>query len=311
MARKKTNNFIEVFKIFFSSIKTYFMYLDQTSKALAFPIFGQFISVILIFTITYFVSENASQIMSMIPFLNSDAAFFTTFIIILLPFFIIFLKAFYDYIILFSSLNLVFYTNSNKKKIKNLDFESYNNSIQRRLFKYIILMIISVPLMIIAPFLVLIYQVFAMENDISPIGAIKRSIKMIKANFIPAVIMIVLCYIVTYGFLPALFMWVCQKISLYYFVLSCCERFLTLLPAESYTLQVDLGIINEYINEIISPLSIAGFLTKSTFASLIIGFTLPFRCCCFTELYRLFDAKNIKENSKMTDEIVKRATSKK
>ena len=44
---------------------------------------------------------------------------------------------------------------------------------------------------------------------------------------------------------------------------------------------------------------------------LITGFTLPFRCCCFTELYKMYDSEKIKEFSKSTDEIVKRATSKK
>lgn len=172
-------------------------------------------------------------------------------------------------------------------------------------------MIISIPFMIIAPFLALVYQVFAMENDVSPMNAVKRSIGMVKSNFIPVIIMIILCYAVTYGFLPALFTWAAQKISLYYFMLNCFEKFLTLVPVENYTLSVDLGVLNDYINEIIAPLSIARFLVESSIASIIIGFTLPFRCCCFTELYRLFDAKNIKENSKMTDEIVKRATSKK
>ena len=44
---------------------------------------------------------------------------------------------------------------------------------------------------------------------------------------------------------------------------------------------------------------------------LVIGFTLPFRCCCFTELYKMYDSEKIKEFSKSTDEIVKRATGKK
>ena len=311
MTRKKTNSLIEVFKIFFSSIKTYFIYLDQTSKALFFPVFGQMISIIIIFTITYLMCTNIEQIGINFPALASSSGFLTALYILLIPFCIIFIKAFYDYIILFSSLNLVFYTNSGKKKIKNLDFDSYNNSIKRRIFKYIFLMLISVPFMIIAPFLALVFQVFAMENDISPMKAITRSIKMVKDNFIPIILMLILCYLLTYKFLPSLFIWTSQKISLYYFILNIFEKILTIVPIEEYIHQVDLGMLNEYINDIFSPLAIAKFLVESVITSLILAFTLPLRCCCFTELYRLCDSKNIKENSKMTDGIVRRATSKK
>lgn len=311
MARKKTNNTIEAFKIFFASIKTYFMYLDQTVKALVFPVFAQLLSIITILTITYLMCTNAEKIENNFPALASSSGFLTALYILLIPFFIIFIKAFYDYVILFSSLNLVFYTNSGKKKIKNLDFDSYNNSIKRRIIKYVVLMLLSVPFLIIAPFLALVFQIFAMENDVSPMRAITRSIKMVKDNFIPIIIMLLLCFFVTYSFLPSLFIWTSQKISLYYFMLNICEKFLTIVPIETYISQIDLGILNDGINEIFSTVSIAKFMVESTIAYLIIAFTLPFRCCCFTELYRLYDAKHIKENSKMTDEIVRRATSRK
>ena len=311
MARKKTNNFIEVFKLFFGSIKTYFMYLDQTAKALAFPLLGQLISIIVICAITHFMCTNILDLREKFAFLSSDSAFLTTLWILLLPFFIVFIKAFYDYIILFASLNLVFYTNSHKKKIKNIDFESCNNVIKRRLFKYIILMLLTIPFLAIAPFLSLVFQIFAMENDISPLGAIKRSISMVKSNFVPTVIMLILCFIVTYEFLPSMFIWAAEKISLYSFLVGRCENLLSLIPIQEYASQFDLGMLNESINEIFSPLPIAKSMAKMPVSFIVIGFTLPLRCCCFTELYRLFDAKNIKENSKMTDEIVKRATSKK
>lgn len=311
MPKRKTNNFIEVFKIFFKSIKTYFVYLDQTSKALLFPLLGQLLSVIAMFALAYLFNTNFDTIQKTLPFLNSEVNILVFLIIVFSPFVIIFAKAFYDYIILFSSLNLVYYTHSYKKKVKNVDFNSYNNSIQRRLFNYIVLMIIIIPSMIIAPFMCLAYQIFAMESDVSPWNAIKRSFSMVKSNFIPSLIMLVLCYVVTYKFLPDLFIWFSRKISLYYFMVSWGEKFASLLPFSSITNQVDLGILNDVINEMFSPIKIAKDMASSIISFLVVGFTLPFRCCCFTELYRIFDSKKIKENSKMTDEIVKRAVSKK
>lgn len=311
MARKKSNNFLSVFKVFFNSIKTYFMYLDQTSKALAFPIFGQLLSVIVMLTITYFVCTNVDDIKNAVPFFSSGNTLLITLYVILLPFLIVFLKAFYEFIILFASLNLVFYSYSNKKKIKDIDFDSFNSSIKRRFFKYLLLMIVSIPFLVIAPFLAFVFQIFAIENDTSAFGSIKRSLGMVKLNFVSTIIMLLLCYFTTYEFLPNLFIWASQKISVYYSMVNVCEKFLNLFPIESFTSQIDLGMLNDFINEIFSPLAIAKNMTAGIIMFLIVGFTLPLRCCCFTELYRINDEKNIKENSKMTDEIVKRATSKK
>lgn len=316
MARKKHKNFFEVFKIFFSSIKTFFLYFDQTSKALLFPIFGQLISVILIFTLTYFYNQNGNDIKATVPFLKTDQSLFIAFIVLLIPLFIIFVKAFYDFLIKFTSLNLLFYTHSGKKKVKNIDFSANDNVIQRKLLKYIILWILITiicipPLILLLPFTCLAFQVFAMEGDVSAFGAVKRSIEMVKSNIISTFIMLVLCIFITYMFLPALFIWAAEKTSVYYFMLNSGEKFVLSTPLPQMVSMVDLGILNDFVNEILSPLTIARNITEGIITFIILGFTLPFRCCCFTELYRYYDSEKIKENSKMTDEIVKRATSKK
>ena len=116
MARKKTNKFIGAFQIFFSSIRTYFLYLDQCAKHLAFPIFGQIIGIILIFTVAYFFIINVDNIKEINPFFENEKNLLISFFVIIAPLFLIFLKAFFDYIIAFTSLNLLFYTVSNKTK---------------------------------------------------------------------------------------------------------------------------------------------------------------------------------------------------
>ena len=119
MARKKSNKFFSVFQIFFSSIKTYFLYLDQCAKYLAFPILGQAISLILIFVATYYFAINIENIKNINDFFSNERNLLITFLVILSPLFLIFLKAFYDYIIAFASLNILFFTASKSKKSKN------------------------------------------------------------------------------------------------------------------------------------------------------------------------------------------------
>lgn len=308
MARKKSNKFIGVFQIFFSSIKTYFLYLDQCAKYLAFPILGQVISLILIFVATYYFTVNIESIKNINDFFSNEKNLLTTFLVLLLPLFLVFLKAFFDYIIAFASLNILFFTAPKGKKSKNIDFVANDNVIKRKLFNYIILMLLVSLSAIFAPlliFLTLSFQVLALEGDVSAFKAYSRSFEMVKNNFISTILMIVLCYISTYWFLPELLTWVCEKISLTTFAVTRFEIFATLLPLD--TINGYLTFINTNTNA--TELGMMMFSAMITF--LITGFTLPFRCCCFTELYKMYDSEKIKEFSKSTDEIVKRATGKK
>ena len=307
MARKKINKFTGTFQIFFSSIKTYFLYLDQIAKYLAFPVFGQLLGIILIFTVTYYFRTQFYNYINL-----------SVFYVILIPFLLIFLKAFYNYLVAFASLNLLFYTVSGKSKVKKIDFKANDNVIIRKMPNYIVLLfllsvigiIISIPpLLFISPFiwlfLCLCIQVFALEGDVSPIKAISRSVELVKNNILSTVIMIILCYIVTYWFLPNLFIWAFEKLSLVSALITPYEQFFELVPLDN---------INSYLslaNYSIDPLTIAKFAAEYTISFIIISFTLPFRCCCFTELYRNFDSNKIKEFSKETDEIITRATGKK
>lgn len=308
MARKKSNKFIGVFQIFFSSIKTYFLYLDQCAKYLAFPILGQVISIILIFVATYYFTVNIESIKNINDFFSNEKNLLITFLVLLLPLFLVFLKAFFDYIIAFASLNILFFTAPKGKKSKNIDFVANDNVIKRKLFNYIILMLLVSLSAIFAPlliFLTLSFQVLALEGDVSAFKAYSRSFEMVKNNFISTILMIVLCYISTYWFLPELLTWVCEKISLTTFAVTRFEIFATLLPLD--TINGYLTFINTNTNA--TELGMMMFSAMITF--LITGFTLPFRCCCFTELYKMYDSEKIKEFSKSTDEIVKRATGKK
>lgn len=315
MARQKTNNFIEVFKIFFRSIKTYFLYLDQCGKYLVFPIIGQLISIFIIFACTYYFIVNIDNIRNLAGFLQSDKNLLITLFVILLPAFLVFIRAFYKYIIAFEALNILFFTVSPNKKVKQIDFVANDKVIERRLFGYIILMLLVTilltipPLIFIAPiswiFLCLSFQIFALEPDTSAIKAVFRSIELVKGNVIPTLILLILCYIATYWFMVNLFIWVFDKLSITHFFINLSIPFVELLPLKAYN--EILSIVNTQIDSI----TIAKTFVESAVCFLVLGFTLPFRCCCFTELYKLLDSQKIKEFSKNTEEIVTRATGKK
>ncbi len=315
MTRKKSNKIIDVFRIFFSSIKTYFLYLDQCVKYLLFPIFGQLISLIILFTIVYYFNTNIDNIRNISAFFEDDKHLFVIYSLTLLPFLIVFIKAVYDYIIAFCALNLLFYTVSNKKKVKDIDFGANRKVIERKIINYVILiflvtfLLIVPPLIFVAPiiwvFLSLSFQVLSFENDISGQRAISRSIELVKGNVIPTVILLLLCSIVTYWFLPSMFIWACEKLSLITFMIGRIETFVNLLSLDS------LNELLSIINFKLDSLTIAKYMAENVVTLIVIAFTLPFRCCCFTQLYKLYDSEKIKDFSKESDEIIVRATGKK
>lgn len=313
MAKKKSSKILGALSIFFSSAKTYFLYLDQCFKYLLFPIFGQLIGLALIFTCTYYFNINKENISNISPFF--DKHLYTIFYIVLLPFFAIFIKAFYDYMLAFCGLNLLFYTVSNKKKVKDINFKANKDVIKRRFFQYVLLLLLVTllliipPLIIVAPiiwvFLCLSFQVFSFENGSSAFKSISRSIELVKGNFIPTTILLILCFVSTYLFLPSLFVWACDKISVTSFLINRIEIIAQMLPLDDY------NNLLSFVNYQIDALMIAKNLAESLIAFVVIGFSLPFRCCCFTELYKLYDSDKIKEFSKSTDDIIERATGKK
>ncbi len=315
MAKRKKNNFIEVFKIFFSSIKTYFLYLDRLAAYMAFPVFGQMISIIILFSLTYYFNTNIETLRAFPFFAQNDNKLLTVFFIILFPFIFIFLRAFYKYLIAFESLNIMFFTLSKNKKAKNTDFKSNDKSIERRLFGYVILMLVVTLMLVVPPlffvspviwvFLCLAFQVYALEPDVSPFGAIARSMKLTARNFIPTSVMLLLCFVSTYWFLTELFVWALDKLAITHFFINTIIPFINLLPIDAYNQILSIANIN------IDSVTIAKSVIESTVSFILIAYTLPFRCCCFTELYKLYDFENIKEYSKESEEIIKRASGKK
>ena len=321
MARKKSNKFVGTFQIFLSSFKTYFLYLDQLLKYMAFPVLGQLLSVVLMFTLAYYFRLHLEGLSTNEIFAHKINNLYILFFIILFPLILVFMKSFYEYLIAFTALNTVFYT-ANKNKAKKVDFKACNAVITRRLGSYIFLMLLVTLLFIIPPiaffapivafFLSFVFQVFALENGSSATNAIKRSFQIVAENIIPTLIMLILCYATTYEFLPKLFVWVAEKTSILYFLMNMWENFFEITIVSN--IRDIIAIVNSTVSGLnisIDAITISRYAVEATISYIVVAFTLPLRCCCFTELYRLCDSNKIKEISKESDEIISRATSKK
>ena len=123
MSHKKSNKIISIFQIFFYSVKTYFLYLDQITKRLLFPVFGQLISLYMLGFIAYFFNRNYDNLRKSYPFFENDTNYYLIILITILPFLIIFIKAMYEYIISLTSMNILFFTVS-PSRIPSLTFST-------------------------------------------------------------------------------------------------------------------------------------------------------------------------------------------
>ena len=303
MARKKRKASLNIFKIFFGSVKVYFLYLDKFVKYLMFPVMGQILGLIVLFTVAYLFNVNAASLQEKIPFLSDEKNFFIAYLICLAPFFAIFIKAFYEYIIAFTSLNSVCYIITPKKKVQDIDFKTHDSAIERRLFPYIALlffasiisMVLCVPVFwIFAPFIVLMFQVFALEQSAGPLSSISRSIDLVKGHYFVTLMAIILAGVLTYMLIPGLFMWALDYFKITPFLNAPVEKFVSIIP-------MDLNNINTFLTSLavskITTSDLARMLTESTIYSVFIMFTLPLRCCVFTNLYAALDIDAIGKNS--------------
>lgn len=309
MGRKKNNKFLSTISIFFKSLKVYFMYLDKTAKYMLVPIFGQIAGLVLIFFVTYYFNSNIKYLMKFKFFANNPENIIFALFIVLLPFLALFLYSLYKYIIAFCSLNIIFYTLTPKKNTaKNIDFEASDNCIERRLFQYVILMFLVSILCLFPPLwivLCLSFQVFSLEPESNCFQAIARSLKFTLENMLIVIFMLIIVFAFSYWFLPSLFLWALEKMSIVSFITAKLEFYLRILPYS------DWNKILSVFGHSLDSVTIARSTTELTLMSIITGFTLPFRCACFTELYRILDNEQIKEYSKEDEEIIKRASKKK
>ena len=125
--------------------------------------------------------------MQKIPALNDFSILFLIAILITLPGLVIFVKAFWEYLIAYGAVNSML--ENMLKSGKVYDFDAHTELIKRRSVPFVglwllfgIYSILSVcpllwvPAGVFAVFFVLIFQVFTYEPELSPIGCAKRSL---------------------------------------------------------------------------------------------------------------------------------------
>lgn len=221
-----------IFKIFSTSFILYMKNILPLTRVMLFPVFGQIFGIVLILGIAFFYSEfYLSKIVAGIYNHNPILAVSGMFILIV-PGFVLFIKAFWEYLVVMISLNTMVRDIDRTGKFEN--FKMHNSRVAARKKDYIILLliitliwiaIVSLPFLSLIPssfigsasgkilygFAVIItviltiivsvklclaFQVFSFET-LSPSETIKKSSNILKNNFWRTVIMGIILYIIT------------------------------------------------------------------------------------------------------------------
>lgn len=308
MAKKKEPVIISALKIFFEGTKLYFKNVGKFLAYMSFPVLGQVIGVVLIFTTVHLFGNNIEKIVAINPALNNISVMLITMLLLTIPSFMLFFAAFWKYLVAMGALNSM--ANNLISSAKLEDLSIHNDTVTRRmpafLFLVLILSIISlvglipllwVVLLVVMIYLSLVFQIFALEENLNAVEIIKKSFQMVKGNFFKTTFVLFLLWLFTYNILPELFNYAFEKLNLYNYLCIPVEAFSRNLPLEDVqnTVQTILSAINSNTSFTLDVAEFSKTIVMNILAVCIIGYTLPLRSICCTLLYKDLEIKKLKE----------------
>ncbi len=302
--RKIKNEIIEstqsniglVFSIICESVKLYFINLDKFLKYMTFPVLGQVFGIVLIFVSSYFFSCNFEVIKYRYPIFQNVQFTFLTLTLITLPGFLIFIKAFYDYLIAIGAICSMS-VNLKAKDGTISDMKTHNEIISRHITSYLVLILISSLIVslgslffIIGGIITFIYlafviQSFALNENLNIFNHISKSFEVVKGRFFIAFLLLFFMFVMSYLLLPDIIHWG--------FIWANWDSFFVNF-IEAYIIKLPIGQINDLLNSIesinihIDSLMLSKYIFKSFVSLIVAGYTLPIRDIAMTLFFRRF-----------------------
>ena len=306
MAKEKIKN--SIWFVIFDGLKIYFSNIDKFILFMLFPVFGQIIGLLLTFGLTIGLADRVAQ---KAHSLNSAMAII---LLLAIPGLLIFLKAFWDYMVAYVALNSM--TEGALTTGHVYDFQSHRQVATRRAFKYIgfllvvgILSLVAiafsiVPLLGLIPplifwvFFVLVYQVFTFEEELSVKEYFKRSFILIKGDWARTFLLMIILgffsiYIITEG------------VSVVFDCLHLTDKICSLfdfignnMPLEYFNKALRYAKMPEITVNLISKV-----IFMSVLSTIVAGLSLPIRSICYTLWYKTMSSL---KDGKITEPKTKR-----
>ncbi len=298
MSKYKMKN--SIWFVLFEGLKIYFSNIDKFILYMLFPVLGQVLGIALCFGLTLGLSDKIAAKADSI----SSAMLFI--LLLAIPGLLIFAKAFGDYVVAYVALNSM--TEGAVTSGKVYDFKSHNEVATRRSFKYIgfllilsVLMSLGTSIFFIIPgfvlwiYLILIFQIFTFEPDLSIWECYKKSFVLVKGDWgrtfsLMLILAFFSIFIITQGITV-----VFDYLNLTKSVCSIFDFIGKLLP---------LHTINHAFSYARLPYNItvemvSNWIFVTILSCIVAGLTLPIRSICWSLWYK--NLSDIKDTEQVKD----------
>ena len=279
-------------------IRIYFTNIDKFLTYMLFPLFGQLIGILLSFGLSL---GFANQIVARVE--NPWVAFLLV-LLLAIPGLLVFVKAFWDYMVAYVALNSM--TEGAISTGKVYDFQSHNEVATRRTWAFVLLLLavgvlssigssifFIIPASVLWIYFIIVFQVFTFEPDLKIHEYFKRSFLLVREHwFRTCVLMLVLAFF-------SIFI-ITQGISVVFDYLNLTNKICMLFDPISSALPI--AFINEILTLFKLPIITTEMISEKLYFSIlyaiIMGLTLPIRSICWTLWYmNLSEVELKKQNS--------------
>ena len=316
----------KTFSIFIKAFKLYFSNFNKFMKYMTFPVLGQILGLSLVFLFIYFYTQNIPTLVQKFPNLNNFKTLFVTAILLTLPGLVIFVKAFWEYLVAYGAINSMLQNMLKSGKV--YDFDAHTELVQRRSLSFVAIWLIFslfstlliipllfwIPYAVVMVYLVLTFQVFTFEPEQSPLGCMKKSFTLIKGNFASTFILLALVGAVTYSLIPHIINFVFEITKISEFVSKLILPIVNNLPVD------EINLMRAKVSlEALQSIDLAKFFVMTLIFQIVIQYALPIRSILWSLWYKelnsgvfgIVEAKSKRKSSKNPSEKLMEASKKK
>ena len=308
MSKYKVKN--NIFFILAEGIKIYFSNIDKFFLYMLFPVFGQIIGIILSFALPLGLADKV------IAKSHSLSTALLMVLLLAMPGLLIFVKAFWDYMVAYVALNSMAEGAVSTGKV--YDFQSHNEVATRRTFQYVLLLLavgvlssVASSIFFIIPgavlwiYFILVFQVFTFEPELSVPDCFKRSLLLVRGKwlstfFIMAVLVFFTIFIITEG------------ATVVFDYLNLTDKIAMLF--NFVTNKIPLDLCNQMLTYWHLPIVTPDMISKTIFycilSFIVMGLTLPIRSICWTLWYKDLCFADIQSRNKLNKPARKQRRSK-
>ena len=320
---KVENSFVWVI---LAAIRIYSSNFLRLGGYMLFPVLGQVLGLLLVFCLAGVFNAYLPVLTSKNAAFNNISTVILSIILITLPGFLIFIKAFWEYLVVYGAMNSV--TEGFLETGKIYDYPAHKATVTKNALPFIILWILYslfisfgmfpllwVPAGVFFIYFVLIFQVYSFEQGISPIEYFSRSFALVKGNFFRTVLIMVIIGLFTHVIFVQGFAVLFDFTKITQFLGSLFESTVVeTIPIED--INSIMIIVNELIANItnnaafqidlLTPAKVSAFFIYQVVAFLVIGFTLPLRSITWALWYKALREDELKKLNKENKKAAKK-----